>query len=295
MHNLSQKDMQKLAATMPKFYSVSGGLPTPQPWLPETAVNGYTVTHQPIEAGFPLKLNRGGFLMFDEPITLSVLRAPDGSIWMSDSPSEILDALDLIPLLPSGNILIGGVGIGLVPWLIGQMRDDISHLTLVDINPVAYQLAQPRLDELEDFGLVVDYVTGDFREYLETADLSPFDGIFMDIWGALDFDSDLPDMMSLFEQFGIPGATAVWGADLCVKGLADQLMLFDAGSAIEVLGRMGFAEMVYYLQNNTDPGDDNWLANCYPRLIQAAQAAYGYQFLNLNNALSATLVSATSR
>lgn len=296
MNGYTDDQMKQIVATMPKFYNIAGGLPTPTPWLPETAVNGYTVTHQGIDRGFPLKLIRGGFAQFDQPITLSVLRDPSGDIWMSDSPSEILDALDLIPLLPSGHILIGGLGIGLMPWLIHQMRPDIHHMTIVDINPVAHQLAKPRIDELTDSwgDSKVTTITADFREYITQVDPFTFDGVLMDIWGNLDYDVTLHDMMSLWTEFDLPGA--IWGADLCLKGLADLLRLTTPETAVKALYEMGFDGIARCVDEQaiTEP---LWLDGCYPAMIEAATDVYGYPFLNLDEALEQRLqpVSPTSR
>lgn len=117
-------------------------------------------------------------VLFDEAHDIVVLheKTPDNFIpWMSDTPFEINTAMPFAKLA-HGDVLIGGLGLGMVPTMLNYKRS-INSITVIEqsetvINLVASQLNIPRMK----------IVQGDIWEYMDGPLERQYDCIWGDIW-----------------------------------------------------------------------------------------------------------------
>lgn len=95
-------------------------------------------------------------------------------IWMSDSPLE-QDSLCNVVKAAWGDVLIGGLGIGLLPTLIAH-KPEVNSITVVEIRAevrrlVWHLVATPNMR----------IVFGDFIEYVQQTDRR-YDVVYFDLW-----------------------------------------------------------------------------------------------------------------
>ena len=134
-------------------------------------------------------------LMFKEPHNIVALHEiKNQRLWMSDSPMEVNTSLPFIDEA-EGDVLIGGLGLGVVPTLLAQ-KDEVKSITVVELSKsvidlVAWQLDIPNLTIIE----------GDIWDYMKNTDCM-YDSIFGDIW---------PDMNSAKDE----GDKFYWKAIRC--------------------------------------------------------------------------------
>ena len=112
-------------------------------------------------------------VILKKPLVIHELCDKDG-VWMTDLPQELFqieEALEVIQ--PTGRVLIGGLGLGIMALRCAQLGADV---TVVEINSKVIKLCK------EPFYRVVN---ADIFTYLELADRDgdpPFDHYLMDTW-----------------------------------------------------------------------------------------------------------------
>jgi len=145
---------------------------------------------------------------FDYP--LMRLREGDG-LWMSDSQLEVESLLTPIAMA-RGDVLVGGLGIGLLPVFIRNKRS-VSKIDIVEIN-------QDIIDTVFDqiFNRKMRVIHDDIFHYLETTS-ERYDFIHIDIW---------PDILAPIREtervrraasrcLKPRGRTWVWLEELCER------------------------------------------------------------------------------
>jgi hypothetical protein len=122
----------------------------------------------------------------------------DGNTWMSDNPSEVESTMGAVEEA-RGDVLIGGLGIGLLPTLI---KDKVTSIDIVELNQevielIFYQIATEKMRIIHD----------DVFHYLKSTD-KKYDFICVDIWQ----DTSLPvwdilEVRKLAQRCLKPGGT----------------------------------------------------------------------------------------
>jgi hypothetical protein len=146
--------------------------------IPTAASGAFKVRHEVVNGPVPVIGMRQAFLRGVRPVYARVenlrvheLHGPSG-IWMTDLPeelSQIADALKALP--PAGDVLVGGLGLGVLATTLLQMPF-VSSVTVVELEPDVIQLCRPK-------GASV--VQGDIVEFLRTTDRR-FDRYYLDTW-----------------------------------------------------------------------------------------------------------------
>jgi hypothetical protein len=135
----------------------------------------------------------GGF----EPGTYCVLNDGDGSsgtIIMSDTWFERVSNQEILSRA-RGDVLLAGLGIGLVPC---GIIDKVSSLTAVEIEPDVIRLVEePLRAHLNSSSDKLIVIQADIFKYAPT---HRFDIIYFDIWQNISADN-YEDIMSLHEKF----------------------------------------------------------------------------------------------
>jgi len=106
---------------------------------------------------------------FDYPI---IKLTEDGNTWMSDNQFEVESIRGAVEVA-RGDVLIGGLGIGLLPTLI---KEKVTSIDIVELHQevialVFHQVATERMKIIHD----------DIRHYLQSTD-KQYDFIYIDIW-----------------------------------------------------------------------------------------------------------------
>lgn len=81
---------------------------------------------------------------------------PEG-IWMSDAPAEYYGMHELAARAKSGRVLVGGLGLGILPNLLA-FRDDITEVVIVEKSPEVVELVKAYLHPK------VKLIEGDFLQ-----------------------------------------------------------------------------------------------------------------------------------
>jgi hypothetical protein len=101
------------------------------------------------------------------------------TIWMSDTPMEWYGMGEYAMRLKPPDILIGGLGLGLIVWHLSK-RADIRKVTVIEISRDVINLVKPHLPK----NIQVEVIEGDFIE--EVPKLASkgvkFSSAFVDMW-----------------------------------------------------------------------------------------------------------------
>lgn len=145
----------------------------------------------------------------------------DGHMWMSDSPDERRDHAAIIHRA-RGQVLIAGLGLGMVA-LACAAKEEVDHVTVVDIDPDVVALVTPHLreavKEVRGDPDILEVVEADIFEWRPPKG-TKYDAIWFDIWPNLCTD-DLDEHAKLnrsFARFRTPGGfRGSWAHDLLLR------------------------------------------------------------------------------
>jgi hypothetical protein len=140
----------------------------------------FELKHKTIPAGKILQAYKKGVGMHrdlfveDYPIVSMTEKGDNGVTWMSDTPFEFECLKDVVEFA-RGDVLIIGLGIGLLPTLIKD-KPEVKSITVVELNEDVINLVwnQIKTDKMK-------IVKGDAFEFLKST-LEKFDTIHVDIW-----------------------------------------------------------------------------------------------------------------
>ncbi len=129
---------------------------------------------------------------------------------MSDTPDEIGDHLRPIHHA-TGNVLINGLGIGVVLQGIAE-KSDVTHVTVVEISQNVIDLVFPHY--FKKFGNKIECICADAFEFKPPKGIR-YNYVWHDIWDALCSDN-LEGMKKLHRKYGrISDQQASWGREIC--------------------------------------------------------------------------------
>lgn len=112
-------------------------------------------------------------------LPLTLLQRRDGNrwkTWMLDDPLHWFGMAEAVDALPSGPVLVAGLGLGLFAHHIVN-RDDIPSVTVVELDPDVIDLVRPTLPDDDR----INIVEGNFYTYLRQPGLRPFSGVLWDL------------------------------------------------------------------------------------------------------------------
>lgn len=99
-----------------------------------------------------------------------------GQLWMSDTQDERNDHWEIVHQA-KGDVLIGGLGLGLVA-LACAMKDEVDSVTVIEINPDVAALVRPHLDAVTD---KVTIIVADLFAWKPPKG-TKYNAIWFDIW-----------------------------------------------------------------------------------------------------------------
>lgn len=98
-----------------------------------------------------------------------------GTIWMTTDPLE-LDMMLHYGNLSRGDVLAGGLGLGIYQFFIGK-NPSVRKIDTVEINTECIELVRAYVPKTK-------IIEGDFWEYIETTE-KRYDTVFVDIWAGV--------------------------------------------------------------------------------------------------------------
>lgn len=149
--------------------------------LKEGTCQGYKIAKSKVPMGHVLRTydpRRGRLYedVFDSDFRIVTLKCKD-DIWMSDTPLEQESYKPAVEKA-RGNVLICGLGIGLLPTFIKD-KPEVKHIDIVEISKCVIKLVweQIRTPKME-------IIHGDAWKYLAKSP-KKYDFIHVDIWGSI--------------------------------------------------------------------------------------------------------------
>lgn len=161
---------------------------------PEHPVGGWGdvhIEHEVVPAGSPITVvsmrnaifmgSRPASIKFDSPFTIRHLVSKEYGKWMSDSPQEVWQMIELLRKM-HGRVLVGGLGLGVFPHLLctANVRyADVHSVSVVERSKDVQNLITPHIDPL------MFHYNYDLFDYLKNYfDRDQYDSAFFDIWQA---------------------------------------------------------------------------------------------------------------
>lgn len=154
---------------------------TPVSCIPAASSGRFHIIKRKVPAGLCFETGEASGInevLFTQDVIFTQLKddpAPKAIPWMSDSPMEYFKAVDLVTRTKGGNVLVGGLGLGLITHLLAN-RVDIEHITVVEIEPDVIKLVKDSLPAK------VAVIEGNFLDYLLDKRDEHYDTIIADIW-----------------------------------------------------------------------------------------------------------------
>lgn len=123
----------------------------------------------------------------------------NGKVWMTDSPQEVQQVLDLVQNI-EGKVVVGGLGLGVVTQILAW-KPDVETITVVEKAHELSELVWPHLTTYN-----ASLVTQDLYKYLRETD-ETFDYGYFDIWGPtseMELLENILPLRKLCKEKGIP-------------------------------------------------------------------------------------------
>jgi len=170
-------------------------------------------------------------------------------LWMSDIPQEIYDHLDAIKQL-KGNVLVGGLGLGLVVKLL-EKEKRVKSITVVELERDIIDMVWPCLMTYKS-----KVVHADLYDFLKHTK-EKFDTAFFDIW-ASDGEHTLVDHVIPLRKLAVP---IVKGKIVCWK---ESTMLGQVAFNLQSITSPVFPYWDRALKNTKQELDtDPWIKHIY--------------------------------
>ena len=118
--------------------------------------------------------NRGAHIPQGTYVRLGI----NGSVMMSNTPTELRES-ELPVARAHGRVLIAGLGLGVMLHPI-LAKEEVEHVTLVEISKDVIDLVQPSLQEHIDAGRLT-IICADFREWVPKRG-TRYQCVWIDIW-----------------------------------------------------------------------------------------------------------------
>lgn len=119
------------------------------------------------------------------------------SCMMSDTPMERFTNQDFINYA-KGNVLIAGLGIGMVPAALAA-KNEVTSITIIELDPEVISLVEPLIRKYVPNQHKITIVQADAYTYPETYTGEKYDFTWLDIWP--EFPCEYSDYMMFEELF----------------------------------------------------------------------------------------------
>lgn len=150
--------------------------------LPERSIGGFAIKKATLSKGtFIRTYYPGGYFYHDKlnrDFPTVRLTEEKGGVWMSDTPME-QEALRIPSIIARGDVLIIGLGLGLLPTLIKTRNEMVDTILIIERSPEVANLVYDKIKSRK-----TSLLLGDGEAYLAALGRK-FDFIFIDVWGSI--------------------------------------------------------------------------------------------------------------
>ncbi len=106
--------------------------------------------------------------------------------WMADTLIERSMML-LAAREAKGNVLVGGLGLGIYPQMVAYLKRPVNSITVVETHPDVIRLVSPVVSKFTaDYGVPFRIVPDTIENFMQTTN-ERFDTIYLDTWGDLHY------------------------------------------------------------------------------------------------------------
>lgn len=202
--------------------------------LPERKSGKMTVEHYIKKDSTPIIGHRQALLRGVPPATAKI--GPDGlkvtqlcengGVWMSDLPEELFQIEEAIAgFQPEGDVLVGGLGLGLLATRLDQMTE-VASVTVIEKSKDVIKICTP-----EDSGITT--VHGDIFKFLKS-NHTAYDCYMLDTWAGTNESTYWSDVFRqrrmIRNRFGARPKIWCWAEDIMrgqVGGVINRQSQFD--------------------------------------------------------------------
>jgi len=150
--------------------------------LPERSIGDFSIKKDVLLRGTIIRTYYpGGYFYHDimnRDFPTVRLTEEKGGVWMSDTPME-QEALRIPSIIAKGDVLIVGLGLGLLPTLIKMRNKMVDSITIIEKNREVGNLVYNKIESRK-----TSLLLNDGESYLAVPGRK-FDFIFIDIWGSI--------------------------------------------------------------------------------------------------------------
>ncbi len=148
----------------------------------ERTIGGFSIRKEVIPKGTIVRTYKpGGYFYHDKldrDLPVVELHEDGGGIWMSDTPME-QEGLRIPSMTAKGDVLIIGLGIGLLPTLIKMRNKMVDSITIIERSRDVVNLVYNKIKSRK-----TSILLNDAESYLGVPG-KKFDFIFVDIWSSI--------------------------------------------------------------------------------------------------------------
>jgi len=148
----------------------------------EKSIGDFSITKDVLLKGVLIRTYYPGGCFYHDKLNrdFPIVKLTEGErgVWMSDTPME-QEALRIPSMVARGDVLIIGLGIGLLPTIIKMRNKMVDSITIIEKNREAANLVYSKIKTRK-----TSLLLSDGESYL-TALGRKFDFIFIDVWGSI--------------------------------------------------------------------------------------------------------------
>lgn len=150
--------------------------------LPERSIGDFSIKKDVIPKGTIIRTYYPGGMFYRDTLNrdFPIVRLTEGKegVWMSDTPME-QEALRVPSIVARGDVLIVGLGLGLLPTLIKMRNKMVDSITIIEKNREVANLVYSKIRSRK-----TSLLLNDGESYLAVPGRK-FDFIFIDVWGSI--------------------------------------------------------------------------------------------------------------
>lgn len=182
------------------------------------------------------------------------------SCMMSDTPMEKFTNQAFLNYA-KGNILIAGLGIGMLPASLSE-KEDVESITIVELNQEVIDLVEPLIRKYVKNADKIRIIQADAYKYPSEHPNETYDFVYLDIWdtfpgGAEDLEM-LEEMIELYIPICPSCRVNTWGYEFAEAGLEDSPIEVDAyGDYLKVLHALDISVDARNLTTSKIAGKNN--------------------------------------
>jgi hypothetical protein len=154
----------------------------------------------------------------------------DQSCMMSDTPMEKFTNQRFLNDA-KGDVLIAGLGIGLLPASLAE-KDDVTSITIIELHQEVIDLVEPLIRKHIKNADKIKIIQGDAYKYPKDHPKEHYDYAYLDIWDSFPGSSDDLDMLneiiSLYDNIIPSGNTTTWGYEYALNEQDDNPVTVEA-------------------------------------------------------------------